>query len=52
MYSQSTKTNATMARQMLNMLTGAAVPELVQSDVGFDVAIVPLAVLLAVADGK
>jgi hypothetical protein len=37
---------------MLIMLTGAAVPELVQSDVGFDVATVPLAVLLPVADGN
>lgn len=27
-------------------------PELVQSDVGFDVATVPLAVLLPVADGN
>jgi hypothetical protein len=38
-----------MARQMLNMLTGAAVPELVQR--GVEVARVPLAVLLPVAVG-
>lgn len=40
-----------MARQMLNKLTGAAVPELVHSEVGFEVAMVPLAVLLPIAVG-
>ena len=50
MDAQSTRTNATMARQMLNMLTGADVPELVYSEVGFEVAMVPLDVPLPVVD--